>query len=703
MNDTTQATRYRIGIDVGGTFTDIFLWEAGGTVETYKVLSTPEDPSIGVLGGLETIAKAKGVKLEDFAGAIGTIVHGTTVTTNATLTRKGAKTGLITTRGVRDALEMRRGIREKQYDNRYENVVPLVPRHLRIPVDGRIDAAGKEIEPLDLPGLRQAAGVLRDNGCEAVAVCMMNAFANPAQERAAAEVVRAEMPAAFLSVSTQVLPTVRFYNRVSTTVLNAHAGPVLERYLHSLTSRLEKAGFGGVLLIMQSSGGVAGPEVTLQRPATTLLSGPAAGPAAALAYARFAGRESCLTADMGGTSFDAALVQEGEVALKAEGDIERLRIALPMLDIITIGAGGGSIGWIDAGGLLRMGPQSAGAAPGPACYGRGGEQPTSTDADLVLGYLDPAYFAGGKMPLRPELATEAIRKQVAEPLGLDVEEAAVGMYRVVNANMAHGVREITVKRGLDPREFPLVVAGGAGSLHACMIAAELGIREIIVPPTASILCAAGMLLSDLQHDFVRSCVGPLAALEPGRLPALVAEMVEEGEAQLRAEQVPPDRREHRVLLDLRYLKQYHEVTVPVVRDAIDRNDVEAIAAPFHSEHDRLYGYELSKQGTGLELINVRVRSLGKVEKPALPRRREAGEDPSEAEKGRRRAYVPERGGFDEVHVYDAARLLAGNVIAGPALIERTDTTLFVTQAYGARVDALGSIILELVEGKGGAR
>ncbi|MFV2039536.1 MAG: hydantoinase/oxoprolinase family protein, partial [Acidimicrobiales bacterium] len=454
----------KLGVDVGGTFTDFFLWTEDGSVSTYKTLSTPADPSVGVLDGLQHIAEDQGIDLAEFAGRITTIVHGTTVTTNATLTRNGAKTGLLTTRGVRDALEMRRGVREEQYNNRLTNVVPLVPRYLRAPVTGRLDYKGVEVDGLDLDDVRAATELFANEGVEAVAICFMNSFANQAHEQAAAEVVRAELPDAFLSVSSEVLPTIRFYNRVSTTVLNSYVGPILRDYLVSLTDKLAGIGFTGVLLIMQSNGGVALPGVSVTRPAATLLSGPAGGPKAAAAYTRAAGSDDCIVVDMGGTSFDASLVRSGEAAMYQESDVARLRIALPMLAIITIGAGGGSIGWIDEGGLLRMGPQSAGADPGPACYGRGGELPTCTDANVVLGYLDPAYFAGGTIALSADEARKAITARIGEPLGVQVEEAAAGMYRVINTNMAHGVREITVERGLDPRDFPMVVAGGAGSL-----------------------------------------------------------------------------------------------------------------------------------------------------------------------------------------------------------------------------------------------
>jgi N-methylhydantoinase A len=721
-----MGTTYKIGIDVGGTFTDLFLWTSEGKAEMFKVLSTPDDPSVGVLNGLEAIASARDISLRELAGKVTTIVHGTTVTTNAVLTRGGAKTGLLTTEGVRDALEMRRGVREEQYNNRFTNVVPLVPRYLRMPVQGRLDCRGEELVPLDEGGVLAAIRNMHGEEVGAVAICMMNSFANPVHEQKAAEIVRAALPDAYLSISSEVLPLVRFYNRVSTTVLNAYVGPVLGGYIASLMEKLSDTGFGGVLLIMQSNGGVALPEVTLKWPATTLLSGPAGGPVAAATVVAASGGDggvearagvegaekptstpvnNCILVDMGGTSFDASLVRNGAAAMRNEGEIDRLRIALPMLEITTIGAGGGSIGWIDEGGLLRMGPQSAGAQPGPACYGRGGELPACTDADLVLGYLDPDFFAGGKLRLDLGRARAAIQEHVADPLELSLDQAAAGMYRVINANMAHGVREITVKRGLDPREFPMVVAGGAGALHACMIADELAIPTVLVPSTASILCAVGMLLSDLQHDFVRSYITSFRDLSIDRLNKLIAEMTAEGEAQLQREGVAPDRVTHQLSLDLRYVKQYHEVTLPVARQAVEGGELDRIATAFHAEHNRLYGYDLSpeknnppaagrssaEEGTDLELIGVRVRCVGRTEKPTLPSIEVGGvEPPSAARKGKRRAYVPERDAFEDLAVLDGHALLAGNRIEGPALIERVNTTIFVSASYAAEVDSLGS-------------
>ena len=686
--------KYRIGIDIGGTFTDFFLQAEDGRTGTWKQLSTPKDPSAGLIAGLERIAESEGLPFETFVGDIETIVHGTTVTTNATLTRGGVKTGLLTTRGMRDALEMRRGIRERQYDNRYTNVEPLVPRELRLPVGGRIDRDGREIEALDEASLEAAVATLASEGVEAAAICFMNSFANPVHEREAARYVAERFPGMHLSVSSELLPVIRFYDRVSTTVLNAYVGPILSVYLDRLGEKLAEAGFRGVLLVMQSNGGVALPEIVRSRAASTLLSGPAGGPRAAAAYV--GGDGDCIVVDMGGTSFDASLVRGGEAEMNMTGEIDRLRIALPMLAITTIGAGGGSIGWTDEGGLLRMGPRSAGADPGPACYGRGGGEPTCTDANVVLGFLDPSFFAGGRIPLDIEAARTAIGRRIAAPLDMTVEEAAAGMFRVINTNMAHGVREITVKRGLDPRVFPMVVAGGAGGLHACMIALELDLPRVLFPRTASVLCAAGMLRSDLKHDEVRSFVTRFADLDVPALNALVEEMTGEGMARLEVEGVPEERRERRILLDLRYLKQYHEVQVEVPEEAVRDGDLETIASLFHREHDRLFGYELSEEGTGIELINVRVRVIGRVLKPELPLYPEAPEE-SPPVKGERRAFSPEEDAFTTMPVYDFADLLPGSRVEGPALCEREDTTLFVSRSFTCKVDRHGTCVLERKE------
>ena len=684
----------KIGIDVGGTFTDFVVARDGEPPQIHKTLSTPADPSIAVVEGLNQIAEAMNPPrtLEALAREIDTIVHGTTVTTNATLTGTGARCALLTTEGVRDALEMRRGVREEQYNNRYTNVRPLVPRARRAGIAGRIDRDGNEVAPLDDAAVRAALAAWRDEGVQAVAVCFMNSFANPAHEQAAAALVREALPDAYLSVSTEVLPSIRFYERVSTTALNAYVGPKLEHYLDQLVGRLAGIGFSGLLLIMQSNGGVISPQAARDKAALTLLSGPAGGPGAGLFYVAAHGKDRCITTDMGGTSFEAS-VAVGAPMVKNDGEIARHRIALPMLDIHTIGAGGGSIGWLDEGGMLRMGPASAGADPGPACYGKGGKLPTTTDANVVLGYLDPEFFAGGRMKLDVAAARRAIEEHIARPMGLTIEQAAAGMYRVACNNMAQGVREVTIKRGFDPREFPLIPGGGAGPIHGCLICSELEIPLLVVPREASVLCAFGMLMCELRHDFVRTFVARLEGLDWARLAALVDAMAAEGHALLAEERIAPARRRIELRLDCRYLKQYHEVSVAVPLAVIAASDAAAIAAAFHAEHLRLYGYSLQAEGTAIEIINLRLQAIGATERPAYRSETAGDADASAALKGRREAYIPERDAFASVPVYDGHAMRCGHRIAGPAIVEQQTTAIFVSDAFDCTVDALGSFIV----------
>jgi N-methylhydantoinase A len=686
---------YKIGIDVGGTFTDFMLSLDEGVAETYKTMTTPEDPSIGLFNGLQEMADAHKMPLKDFLKNVSTIVHGTTVTTNAVLTGSGAKTGLLTTKGLRDALEMRRGIRERQYDNRFTNVTPLVPRHLRLPVKERLDYSGKELIPLNIKDVEAAVRKFKAEGVQSLAICFMNSFANDAHERKAAAILRKHFPGTYLTVSSELLPAIRFYDRISTTALNSYVGPILRNYLDSLVKRLKDAGYGGVLLIMQSNGGVISPKIAMAHAAVTLLSGPAGGPVAGMVYTAVQGYDDCITVDMGGTSFDAALIKNRTPLLTTEGEVDRMRLALPMLGIVTIGAGGGSIGWIDEGGLLRMGPKSAGAKPGPACYGFGGELPCCTDADLLLGYLDKDYFAGGKMPLFPEGATKAIKEMLCEKLGMDAESVAAGMYDIINVNMAAGVREVSIKRGQDPREFPLVVAGGAGPIHACQISHELEIPVMLVPKESSIFCASGMLMSDLKHDFVRTYAVLLEQMDKARFRRLFDEMEKEAKRLLSSENIPQDRVRHSYFIDLRYVKQYHEVSVQITREELEQADPAVLASRFHPEHNRLYGYSLENEGTKVELINMRLTSIGLTDKPRLPEEKYQDEDSSHALKRRRRIWLPVEKRFEQVPVYDGHKLKFGNRLEGPALIEQVNTSTFVTPEYDVVTDRLGSYTVYL--------
>ena len=687
--------RYKIGIDVGGTFTDFLLAFENGATRIYKVLSTPEDPSIGLMKGLEEMAQELNFSLREFIKNVDIIVHGTTVTTNAVLTYRGAKTGLLTTQGLRDTLEMRRGIREEQYNNRFTNVEPLVPRYLRYPIKERIDYKGEILTPIEPSNVEEALKVFKEEGVNAIAICFMNSFINSEHERVAARVVQERMPDCYLTISSTLLPSIRFYDRISTTVLNSYVGPILKNYLKNLLKRLEGIGFQGILLIMQSNGGVISPEHAMERPAATLLSGPAGGPIAGITYTAIQGYKDCITVDMGGTSFDAALIKNRTTLVTTEGEINRLRIALPMLNIVTIGAGGGSIGWIDEGGLLRMGPQSAGAKPGPACYDLGGTLPTCTDADLLLGYLDENYFAGGRIPLNKEKAVSAIKTHIADKLKMDVIEAAAGMYHVINVNMAAGIREVSVKRGEDPREFPLVVAGGAGPNHACMIALELEIPVIIIPRESSIFCAAGMLMSNFQHDFVQTFVSPLEKIDLKKLQQLFNYMEGQGLQLLEKEHIRKNNIQFIYSMDMRYQKQYHEVNVKVTQKEIQRGKIEQMAEKFHMEHNRLYGYSLEEIGTPIEVINLRLTCIGQTEKPRFLKMKLCSSDPSFAFKKKRKVYLPRQKRFQFVPVFNGDLLRYGNQIEGPAIIEQIHTTTFVSPEFSMICDPYGSFTLFL--------
>ena len=681
---------FKIGIDVGGTFTDFLLVLDDGSSKIYKVLSTPQDPSIATLTGLGEMASDQDLSLQEFLGHVAVIVHGTTVTTNAVLTYTGSKTALLTTEGLRDTLEMRRGIRERQYDNRYPNVEPLVERYLRIPVQERIDYKGEVITPLKQTDVENALDFIAREGVEAIGVCFMNAFANNQHEEEVGGIIQEKIPQAYLTISNRLLPSIRFYDRVSTTVLNSYVGPTLKGYLSALISKLQEAKYEGILLIMQSNGGVVSPEVAIERAAVTLLSGPAGGPVAGVEYAAAQGYDDCITVDMGGTSFDASMVKDKTPMVTTSGEINRLKLALPMLNVVTIGAGGGSIGWIDEGGLLKIGPQSAGANPGPACYDLGGELPTCTDADLVLGYLDKDFFAGGRIPLNLNKSRDAIERYIAEPLKLDLAEAAAGMYNVINVNMAAAVREVSVKQGYDPRDFPLVIAGGAGPNHACMIALELEIPVMIIPRESSIFCAAGMLRSDLKHDFVSTYATGLEAADPAKFKKSFEDMKTRGIELLTSEGIPQNRIEHSFSLDLRYVKQYHEVNVEISLQEIERADFGSIATRFHKKHNALFGYSLEEEQTPVELINLRIMCIGQTAKPKFQLEAFDGSDPSKARKKSRRIYLPLQKSFKTVDVFDGARLRFGNKVVGPAVIEQVNTTTFVAPEFSLQVDKFGS-------------
>ncbi|MCY4361862.1 MAG: hydantoinase/oxoprolinase family protein [Gammaproteobacteria bacterium] len=679
----------RIGVDVGGTFTDFLVVDEAGNAEIHKTSTTPDDPSIGFFRGLQKAAGRRGWQLDDFLQQVETIVHGTTITTNATLTGDGANTGFITTKGFRDVLNMRRGLKEHQFE-KYSPPPALVERsHIRA-VEERINVSGDILTPLNEADVRSAAQYFREEGIEAVAVSFLWSFRNPVHELRVKEILEQELPGIYVSLSTEILPQIRLYERNSTTALNAYVGPVLTRYISRLLSQLETRTFTGNLLIMQSNGGVMSPQVAQRFASNTLLSGPAGAPMAGVFYGNTHGFKNVITIDMGGTSFDVALVKDAEPGVTTEGMIGEHRIASPILDIHTIGAGGGSIAWIDRGGLLAVGPKSAGAAPGPACYGRGGTLPTVTDAQYVLGYLDPAYFEEGELQFDAGAARTAIDAHIAQPLSMDPVAAADGIYQLVNNNMAAALGVVSVERGYDPREFVLVVAGGAGPIHAAAIARELDIPLILIPRESSVFCAAGMLISDLKHDYVRTCAMDIDRVDTGQVNALFAEMTENARQTLESEAVSDERVEVKYSADLRYIGQFNEVEVPLPHggELADRS-VRDLCAAFHSKHDSLYGY--SMPDADVELINLRITARGKTEKPAQEKHERSGAAPNHALLGSRDAWFDD--GFADTPVYDGLKLVNGNRVTGPAIVVQPTTTIIVPPDFALLCDEYNNYLM----------
>lgn len=685
--------RYKLGIDIGGTFTDLILISDSGNTTVHKTLSTPADPSVGFINGIKELAEMINMPFDNFVKCIDTIVHGTTVATNALLTLKGAKTALITTKGFRDALEMRRGIREEQFNNHYQNVIPLAPRYLRFTINERIDAEGKITEKLNTEELLPIIEKIKKENVEAVAICFMNSFKNNIHEKKVLSFLQKKLPKIFITASFEVLPSIRFYERVSTTAVSAFVGPIVANYFNNLQKKLKEINYKGSLLIMQSNGGVVSPDVVRKNPAVTVLSGPAAAPTAGAFYSKLLNYKNCITVDMGGTSFDAALVIDNQCVTGTEGNINRYRIALPSLDIITIGAGGGSIGWINEGGLLQMGPQSAGALPGPVCYNRGGELPTCTDADLILGYLNPNFFAGGKLKLNKIKAEKAIQEKLAKKLGLSVLETAAGMYRIINSNMAQGVRQISVERGYDPREFLFIVAGGAGSIHSSEICKELEISMFLVPNVSSIFCAAGMLLGDLKHDYIRSFYTSFSSMDKKKFLALFNEMKEEGIRTLISEGVTKNKIDFYPVLDMRYNGQYHEVQLACNWNDIQNLKFENIFNAFHNEHNRQFGYSLKEEKTEMELINLRLRVVGENEKPKFLSNTQKSINAENAIKEYREVFIPEINKMKKVPIYDGDKPIFGAEINGPCVIEKITTCIFVSENYNCKVDNWGSFLV----------
>jgi N-methylhydantoinase A len=692
----------RIGIDIGGTFTDAALVDGQtGAMRVVKVLTTPEDPAQGFMAALErglTEGTAGG-------GDVAAVVHATTVATNALIEGRTARVGMLVTRGFRDILEIGRQIRSRLYDVHLQKPAPLVARRLSLEVTERLDHEGRVLQPLDLEEARTAARRLREEGVEAVVVCLLHSYLNPAHERAVAEVVRKELPGVHLSVSSEVCPEYREYLRASTTAVNAAVMPIVSRYVDALEARLHALGATAPFYVMQSNGGVMTSASAKARPVYMVESGPAAGVIAAGAIAAPYGHRNVLSFDMGGTTAKVGLIQDGQLRLSTEIEVGAQAVTplgegrgggypvrTPVIDLVEVGAGGGSEAWIDAGGALRVGPRSAGARPGPACYGRGGATPTITDANLVLGRLNAAFFLGGEMALDADAARRAIGERVATPLGLDVQAAAAGVVEIANAHMIGAMRLVSVQRGYDPRQFVLVAFGGAGPLHANALARELGIPAVLVPPNPGIASAVGMLMTDIRHEFVTTRRLRLDALTPATLDALFAEFLAEGERRLDRDGVPVTDRRMLRSVDLRYHGQSFELSIPVPAGALAPDDVARLRREFDAAHERAYGYAAPEDA--VELVNVRLAAIGVTPRPRRAPLPAGGPDAIAAVKGQRAVWFVETGGWTRTDILDRTKLVSGNVVTGPAIIEEHDASTLVHPGWRARVDQHGNLLLQ---------
>ncbi len=679
--------RYRLGVDVGGTFTDLAFHNVDtDKLEFAKTPSTPENQAAGVANGINQLIE----RLDVSPAEIEFFSHGTTVATNTLLERKGAKCALIVTRGFRDVLQIGRQDRPHLYDWRIQKPEPIVPRHLRFEVTERILYTGEVATPLDKGDLEDVIARLGAADLDAVAVCLLHSYANPAHERAVGEAIRAALPDLTVSLSCDVVPEFKEYERMSTTAINAYVAPVMVRYLRRLQASIADLGIPSDVHIMQSNGGTMTAGLAVEKPVHTILSGPAAGVIGSVAIASQAGEANSISVDMGGTSFDISLCYRGEVRRTQDSEIERLPVKVPMVDIHTLGAGGGSIAWIDPGGALRVGPQSAGAEPGPACYGRGGTEATVTDANLALGRLNSGSFLGGRLGLDAELARDAIRRRIADPLGMSVEEAAEGIVRVVNAGMIKGIRVVSVAKGYDPREFCLVTFGGAGPVHASELAAELDIPRVLVPIAPGVTSALGLLMADLRDDLVRTILRPSDSLEVSELNARFAEMETEATATMDREGVAPNDVVLMRVSDVRYLGQGFELEVPVGAGDLDEDDLTQVYERFHEAHTQLYGY--AQRESHMEIVNLRLTSLARMPRPRLEAESNGSRVGGIPETATRAVYFHNEP--VDARIYDRARLIPGDVVEGPAVIEQLDSTTLVWPDQTASVDAYRNLVLE---------
>ena len=685
----------RVTIDVGGTFTDCLVLSGSREIHEFKSPTTPEDPALGFIEVLTKAARHFRLDLRRFlADSELQIAHGTTLSTNALLTGKIARVGLLATAGFRDTLQIRRGyknVRTTRFNVFVPPYRPLVPRYLRLGIRERTLNTGEILTPLHEEDVHKAIAKFKQEKVEAVAVCFLHSYINPEHERRAAEICRREMSGAYVTTSHEVLPVFREWERFNTTAVSAAVGPITERYLKTLTGKLKELGFQGTLYMVQGAGLVQSVEESARRAVSLICSGPAAAPSGAIRLGQCIDSNNLFSVDMGGTSYDVCLIRDGVIPTTDMNWVGEELVAMKLVDVPSVGAGGGSIAWINSLGLLQVGPQSAGADPGPACYGKGGREPTVTDADLALGFVPADYFLGGEIALREDLAREAIAR-VGEPLGLDAATTAQTIFTTVNSVMADKMTEISTKRGYDVRDFALVVGGGAGPVHGAHLAELLEIPKVIIPRHAATYSAFGMLNMELGRDFARSIISRRSSLDLERLNRLFAEMEVEARGALEQLGFTPKDTVFRRSLEMRYLGQFHEVEVTdMPAEKIGSRELEGIVTAFHRRHKDLYTFDMP--GREVEFLNARLKATARQEPLQLAEAARAGGNAGEAIKRRRPVLWNLGKGYEDTPVYDGARLACGHRVEGPAIIEETLTTVVIPASYACTVDSVKNYIL----------
>ncbi len=687
----------RLGVDVGGTFTDlIYVDDEAGRILVHKLATTPDDPSEGTVRGIRELAEQAGVS----PSALDQVFHGTTIATNIVIEHNGATVGMITTEGYRDILHIARHKKPLNFSN-YQDLpwqrYPVVRRRHRLTVAERIVSDGSVLVPLDEGEARQRVRALKEAGVDAVAVCFLFSFLNPVHEERVAEIVREEFPEAFLSVSSEVVPQYREYERFSTVGLNAYVGPKVASYVARLTEQLGELGVRSGLHLMTSASGVATAEAAIQRPVTLLMSGPVAGVVGGIWAGKQSGHDNVITLDVGGTSADIGLAQDGRLRMKHLLDtrVGPYQAMIPMVDVDTIGAGGGSIAYVDAGGIFRVGPRSAGAVPGPAAYGRGGTEATATDAMVNLGWLLPEDFLGGGMSLDAELARKAFADGPAAALGMSVEEASMGAVQILSHSMVQSIEENSVRKGYDPRDFALVAEGGAGPLFAVPIAVEVGTPYVIVPPYPGIAAAMGLIATDMVYEYAATTYQRLSKLDAAALHQRFEELEQQAAAQLAEDGIAADRVVVQRIVDARYLGQGYELRVDVATGAIDDAWVDKVRADFHDVHEREFTRRF--EDSDIEIPNIRVRGIGLMPALTTPPLETGSESPDAALRHEGMAWFHVDGKLEHVSTryYDRAALTAGNRLEGPVIVSQYDSTTVIPPGIGARVDGSGNIVIEV--------